>query len=30
MDKNEFNFSSDCVINFDDLGEFKDFTDIVA
>lgn len=25
----ELNFSADCVINFDDLGEFKDYTEII-
>jgi hypothetical protein len=27
MNNNELVFSSDCAINFDDLGEFKDFTE---
>lgn len=26
MDKKELIFSGDCAINFDDLGEFKDYT----
>lgn len=26
MDKNKLIFSGECAINFDDLGEFKDYT----
>lgn len=26
MDKNELIFSGNCAINFDDLGEYKDYT----